>query len=59
MIMIYCDWLNQVQFMMKTREDNNVIDCTGAVYTKREIELLWSIRFGADNYENKIGQLHD
>ena len=29
------------------------------VCTEKDIELLWSIGFGADGYENKIGQLRD
>ena len=29
--------------MTKTRQDNNVIDCTGVIYVEIEIELSWSI----------------
>ena len=29
--------------MMKTRQDNDVIDHTGVVYAKNDIELLWAI----------------
>ena len=28
---------------MKTRQDNDVIDCTGTVYVKNEIEFSWLI----------------
>ena len=37
---------------MKTRQDNNVIDCTSVVYIKNKIELSWSIRLGAIFDEN-------
>ena len=36
--------------MMKTRQDNDVIDCTRTVYVEIEIELLWSIRSSV-NYD--------
>ena len=32
-----------VQFVMKSRHDNNVIDHTSLVYARNEIELSWSI----------------
>ena len=37
------DWSNRVQYVMKTRQDNSVIDYTSAVYVKNETELLWQI----------------
>lgn len=40
--------LDQVQYVMKIREDNNVIDHTGGIYAKKYIELLWSIESSAD-----------
>ena len=30
--------------MKYNRKDNNMIDCTDAVYVKNEIELSWLIR---------------
>ena len=30
--------------MMKTREENDVIYCIGAVYAENDIELSWPIR---------------
>ena len=32
-----------MQFVTKTRHDNNVIECTYAVYAKNDIELSWPI----------------
>ena len=40
----YHDRLNSVQLMTKTRQVNDIIDRIGALCTKNEIELLWSIR---------------
>ena len=34
------DLFDQVQFMMKTRQDNDVIDRTSAIYVENEIKLL-------------------
>ena len=36
----YRDLFEQVQFMMKIRQDNDMTDGTGAVYVENEIELL-------------------
>ena len=36
-----------------------MIDHTGAIYTKNDIEHLWPIRSSVDCDENHIGQLHD
>ena len=44
---------------MKTRQDNDVIDYTGLVYTKKETELLWPIGLGAICDENQIRQRRD
>ena len=38
--------------MIKTREDNNVTDHTGAVYVENDIKLSWSIRSSAICDEN-------
>ena len=35
-----------------TRQDNNVIDCIGAIYAKNETKLSWSIKSGAIYGEN-------
>ena len=29
--------------MMKTRQDNDVTNCTGAIYVENETKLSWSI----------------
>lgn len=35
----YRELSNQVSFMTKTKQDNNVIDYTGAFYAENDIEL--------------------
>ena len=45
--------------MMKTRHDNDVTDCTGAMYAKNDTKLLWSIESGVICNENQIGKLRD
>ena len=32
---------------METKQDNDMIDCTGAVYVKNDTELSWPIKLGA------------
>ena len=44
MILNYRDQLDQVSTVTKTRQDYDVTDYTGVVYTKNDIELSWSIR---------------
>ena len=39
--------------MMKTRQDNNLIDHTGTVYAEIESELSWLIGSGAICDENQ------
>lgn len=39
----YRDLLDLVLTVTKTNQDNDVIDCIGAVCTENEIELLWLI----------------
>ena len=34
---------DRVWFMMKTRQDNDITDCTGVIYAKNDDELLWLI----------------
>ena len=45
--------------MMKTRQDNDVIDCIGVVFAETETELLRTIESSAVCDENKIEQKHD
>lgn len=40
------DRLNQVPFVTKTIQDNNMTDHTCAVYDENDTELLWSIGLG-------------
>ena len=35
----FCDWSDQVLFVIKTSQDNNVTDRIGLVYTKSETEI--------------------
>ena len=44
---------------MKIRQDNDVTNCTGAVYAENEIELSWPIKSSINCEENHIGQLCD
>ena len=44
---------------MKTRQDNDVTNCTGVVYAKNEIEFLWSIRLSVMCDKNQTGQQRD
>ena len=50
--MTYHDRLDRMESMMKTREDNDVIDHIGVVYIKNDTKLLWPIRLGANYDEN-------
>ena len=53
------DQLDQVQFVMKAKENNNVTNCTIAVYAKNSVELSWPIRPSANYDENQIDELRD
>ena len=44
---------------MKTRQDNDVTDCIGAIYVENKTGLLWLIKSGIICDENQIGQWHD
>lgn len=44
---------------MKARQDNDMIDRIGAIYTEKETKLLWSIGSSAVCDEYLIGQQHD
>ena len=46
------DRLDQVQSVTKTREDDDEIDCIGAVYTENHNEISWLIELGAVCNEN-------
>lgn len=48
-----------MQSVMKSRQDNDMIDCTGVVYDNNDIKLSWPIGSYVNSDENKIGQLHD
>ena len=37
----YRDQSDQVQFVTKIRQNNNVIKCTGIVYVKKDTKLSW------------------
>ena len=58
-ILNHHDQSDKVSSMIKIRHDNDVIDYTGAVYTKNNTKLSWSIRSGVICDKNQIGQLHD
>ena len=53
----YHDQSNQMQFVMKTKLNNDTTDCTGAVYIKNDSKLSWPIKLGVNCDENQIGQL--
>ena len=55
----YRDRLDRVSFVMKTKQENDVIDRIGAVYAKNDNELLSSIKSGADSDENQRGKQCD
>ena len=44
---------------MKTRQDNDMIDCIGVVYAKTKTELLGPIKPGIVCYENETWYQHD
>ena len=43
--------------MMKTRQDNELINHTGVVYIENKKKLFWSIKPGAIYDENQTEQL--
>ena len=49
------DRSNLVQFVTKTKQDNNMIYHIGAVYVENETKLLWSNELGTIFNENQIG----
>ena len=44
---------------MKTRQDNNMINRTGVVYSKNNTKLLWPIGLSANYDEHQIRKLRD
>ena len=45
--------------VMKTRQNNDVIDRTHALHIENNNDLSWSIESGVDYDENEIRQWHD
>ena len=45
--------------MMKTKEENSMIDRIGVVYAEYDTKLSWSIGLGVNYDENKIRKLRD
>lgn len=54
-----CDQSNRVPSVTKTKQDNDVINCTSATHSKNDTEPSWPIRLGANCDENQIGKLRD
>ena len=52
MILNYHYWSEQVQYVTITREDNDMFNCTGAIYANNDIKLSWFIGSGVDYDEN-------
>lgn len=55
----YRDLSNMVQYVTKTRQDNNMTNNTGAIYIKNETEMSWPIGSGKVYDGNQIGQRCD
>ena len=55
----YCDRLNQVLSVTKTKQDNDVIGHIGVVFAKNDIVLSWLIESSAVCDENLKRQQHD
>ena len=52
------DW-HRVWFVTKTRQDNDVIEGTSAVYAENDNELSWPMGLGVIYDKNKGGQWCD
>ena len=50
---------NRVLFFAKTKQDNDVTDCIGLVYSEIETELSRPIWLGVVYDENQIEKWHD
>ena len=46
------DLFDHVQFVMKSKQENDVTDYIDVVYTKNKTELSWPIRLGTICSEN-------
>ena len=55
----YKDLFDWVWFVMKTRQDNDMIDGTSAFYAENNTKPSWPIRSGVGCDKNKIGQWRD
>ena len=55
----YQDLSDQVQFVMKTRQDHDVTSGTNVIYAENEIKLLWQINLGTVCDTNQIRQQRD
>ena len=49
------DQSKRVSFVTKTRQDNNMTDRIGAMYTENNTKLLWLIGSSSNCDENQIG----
>ena len=56
MILNCRDLSDEVLFVTKTRQDNDMTSYIGVVYAKNETELLGPIELGVVCYQNQIGQ---
>lgn len=50
------DQSSQVRYVMKTKKDNDMTDCTEVIYTKNKTELSWPIGPGVVCDENQTWQ---
>ena len=50
---------DQMQYVMKTKKNDDVINRIGAFYVKNDIELLWSIGSSATYDKNQTRQRCD
>ena len=55
----YRDVSDRVQSVMKTSQDNNIIDYIGMVYAKNDTELSWPIGPDAVCFKNQTKQRRD
>ena len=53
MILNFCDWLNRVPTMTKTRNNNYVTNHIDMTYIENETKLLWPIELGVVCDENQ------
>ena len=53
------DLFDQVQSVIKTRQDKDMTDCTSVVYIENATKLSWSIGSSTVYDENQTGQWHN